>query len=69
MIIPDCIDEAVFCLIHAVDDGRVQSTYTESGGQKVDLNTEGLGELAGWYMGAESWRDKFSRERVNDYLS
>jgi hypothetical protein len=32
----------------------------------VELTEDGLGELAGWYMGSGGWRAMFSRERFVD---
>jgi hypothetical protein len=69
VIIPDCIDEVIFCLLNAIDDGALKLTFQAPNGQNVNLPVEGLGELAGWYMGAENWREQFSEERINDYLS
>jgi hypothetical protein len=68
-IIPDCIDESIFCLLNAIDEGGLRLTFTEPDDQKVDLSVDGLGELAGWYMGGESWRERFSQERINNYLA
>ena len=68
-IISDCVDETIFCLLNAIDENRLKFKFTTSSGNNVDLTTEGLGELAGWYMGVESWREEFSDERINDYLS
>jgi len=69
VIVPDCIDEAIFCLLNAIDEGSLKLMFTGPDDQKVDLSVDGLGELAGWYMGGESWRERFSQERINDYLS
>src|SRR5271166_179770 len=63
-IIPDCIDEAIFCLLNAIDESGLKLAFTTYDGQKLDLPVDGLGELAGWYMGGESWRERFSQERV-----
>jgi len=69
MLIADCVDEALFCLLNAIDEGGLRLTYVSPDGQSVDLCEGGRGELAGWYMGAENWRDKFSDQRLNDYLT
>jgi len=69
VIIPDCVDEAIFCLLHAIDERHLKLTFTAPNGEKVDLADEGLSELAGWYVGGEdNWRYRFSKERINDYL-
>jgi hypothetical protein len=68
VIIPDCVDEVIFCLLNAIDDGGLKLTYLDKDGKSVDLLEDGLGELAGWYVGPESWRHEFSSQRINDYL-
>jgi len=67
LLVPECIDEAIFQLLHSIDDGRFQLTFTSRDGTRFDLAEEGLGELAGWYVG--EWRAKYSRERFVDYLA
>ncbi len=70
LIIPDCVDELIFYLLVAIDDGDIRLTFTCPDGHSVDLTDAGLGELAGWYVGGEDgWREQFSRERVNNYLT
>ena len=64
-IIPDVVDEVVFSLLQAIDQGSLRMKFV-SGGAEVDLTAEGLGELAGWYMGHGGWRAMFSRERFED---
>jgi hypothetical protein len=50
-VIPDCIDSALFYLLFAIDYGVLRLSFLTSEGTVVDLTTDGLGELAGWYMG------------------
>jgi hypothetical protein len=69
VVIPDCIDEAIFCLLNSIDEGGLRLTFTAPNGQSINLSIDGLGELAGWYMGTESWRERFSDEKINDYLN
>jgi hypothetical protein len=61
--IPDTVDEALFFLLYAIDDGLLRLTYTTDDGETVDLSEAGLGELAGWYVGPDSWLDRYSSER------
>jgi hypothetical protein len=66
-IIPDCVDNTLFYLFQAIDSGILQISYKASNGNVVDLNNEGLGELAGWYIGInDGWRMKYSKQRVID---
>ena len=68
VIIPDCIDEAIFCLLYAIDNEELALLFTAPDGQVVDLNKDGHGEMGGWYMGGdEGWRERFSREKIVDY--
>jgi hypothetical protein len=69
VLIPDIVDSAMFHLLHAIDDGLLKLSFTASNGKTVDLSTEGLSELAGWYMGSDAWRAKYARERFVDDFS
>jgi len=65
VLVTECIDQAIFQLLYAIDDGRFHLTYTSSAGATFDLAEEGLGELAGW---SSEWRATYSRQRFIDYL-
>jgi hypothetical protein len=65
-VIPDTVDEAVFGVLHAIDEGVLRIKFVSSSGKEVDLTKEGLGELAGWYVGSGGWRAMFSQERFVD---
>ena len=69
MVIPDTVDETVFHLLRAIDQGLLKLSFTAANGKKVDLPTDGLGELAGWYMGSGGWRSLHSKERFVDDFS
>jgi hypothetical protein len=66
VVIADAVDEAVFSVLRAIDQGLLRLKYVSSSGRDVDLNEDGLGELAGWYMGSGCWRAMFSAERFVD---
>lgn len=68
-VIPDCVDETVFYLLQAIDQGNLPLTFRASNGEQIDLHTEGLSELSGWYMGAGGWRAIYSKERFVDDFS
>ena len=70
-MIPDCIDEALFYLLYAVDEGLLQLSFKSSSGKMVDLVEAGESEMAGWYAGGgpDGWRAIFSKERINDDLA
>lgn len=64
-IIPDCIDEALFYLLRAIDEGLLPMRYVASSGRVVDLTVEGESEMAGWLAG-KTWTRDYSNERFND---
>jgi hypothetical protein len=66
VFVPDTVDNAVFHLLDAIDNGLLNLSFTAANGKTVDLPTAGLGELAGWYMGTGGWRALYSRERFVD---
>jgi hypothetical protein len=66
VMIPDAVDETVFCLLQAIDQGLLRMKFVTSEGKEIDLTAEGLGELSGWYMGSGGWRAMFSQERFVD---
>ncbi len=66
VLIPDIVDDTLFYLLRAIDDGLLKLSFTASSGKTVDLSTEGLSELAGWYMGSGAWREKYAKERFVD---
>jgi hypothetical protein len=66
-MIPDCIDDALFYLLYAIDSGVLRLSFTASNGNVVDLTTDGLGELAGWLaMGKGGWKSHYSQQRFVD---
>ena len=65
-VIPDAVDETVFGLLSAIDQGALRVKFMSSDGHEIDLGKEGLGELAGWYTGSGGWRATYSEERHFD---
>jgi hypothetical protein len=64
-IIPDIVDETLFQFLHSIDEGLLKISFSASNGKIVDLNTDGLSELAGWYAGTD-WRAAYAKERFVD---
>jgi hypothetical protein len=62
VIIPDIVDESMFYLFEAIDQGLLQISFKASDGKTINLTNEGLGELSGWYAG-RYWLEKYSTER------
>ena len=69
VLIADIVDDAKSSVLSAVDDGLLKSSFSASSGKVVDLNSEGLGELAGWYTGSDGWRAMYTKERFVDYVA
>ncbi len=66
VLIPDCVDEAIYAFLRAIDQGLLPLSYVSENGETVDLVKEGRGELAAKYMAADGWRAKYSKERINE---
>jgi len=66
MIISDCVDDTIFYLFQAIDQGILNLSFNAPNGKGVNLSMDGLGELSGWYMG--EWRSKYSSERYSNDL-
>lgn len=66
MVVLDSIDDAVFYLLNSIDQGLLQLLFKASSGVTVDLLVDGGGEMGGWYMGADSWRSKYSKHECFD---
>ena len=69
VLIPDIVDDTIFYLLRAIDEGTLRIAYTASNGTVVDLTSHGLGELAGWFAGSDGWRAMYSKERFVDDFS
>jgi len=66
VIIPDVVDNTVFELLRAIDEGFFKISFTASNGKQADLWKDG--ELAGMYAGGD-WPMKYSKERFIDDFS
>ena len=69
VLVPDIVDSTLFHLLHAIDDGLLDLSFTASNGKTVSLSADGFSELAGWYMGSDAWRAKYAEERFVDDFS
>jgi len=65
-IIADCVDDTIFYLLLAIDEGLINLSFKSSSGKNVALSEEIVGELGGWYMG--EWRTAYTSERVSNDL-
>jgi len=60
-VAPDIVDQTLFTLMDALDNGHLHLLYVTEDGEKVDLCEDGFGELAGRYL---EWRQS-GPERFN----
>lgn len=66
-LIPDIVDQVLFELLAAVDNGSLPLAWLDADGSTHDLARLGASEMAGWFMlGAGGWRDSMSSRRFND---
>jgi hypothetical protein len=69
-LIPEIVDQVLFELLNAADNGELTLGWRGEDGVFVPLDELGLGEMAGCLMGSEeSWRARFSAERFHDPLA
>lgn len=66
MLIPDIVDSTLAQFCRAIDQECLRLSYTASSGKTTSLPADGLGELAGWYLGSDGWRSMYSSERFID---
>jgi hypothetical protein len=66
VIVPDVVDDTLFRLLDALDNGLLKLKFVTKEGQEVDLESAGMGELAGWYTGSQGWREMFSEQPFFD---
>jgi len=66
MIISDTVDDTIFYLLLAVDEGLLNISFTSSDGKKVNVEGDIIGELGGWYG---EWRTKYSTQRWFDDIT
>lgn len=67
-IIPDVVDETLFCLLSAIDQEVLRLSFVSQKGESEDLIKSGMGELAGWYLTDEGWAARYSQERLTPDL-
>jgi hypothetical protein len=67
LVIPDYVDAPIFETLYEIDaQQNIHLLFTNANGETVDLLVDGVGELAGWYVGVPSWRSYYSTERILD---
>jgi len=66
IVISDCVDDVIFQLLYAIDDGMLPLIFKAKDGTEVDLEKDGEGEMAGEYITTDGWRAKYSNQRFFD---
>jgi hypothetical protein len=68
-LLPDIIDQTLFHLLDAIDNGQLPLGWKHNDGSFRDLGDLGQGQMGGWLMmGTGGWLDRFSRQRFFDPL-
>ena len=64
-LIPDIVDQVLFRLLNALDQGDMPVAWQRADGSYVDLYDLGKSEMAGWLVArdAEGWRARHSLQR------
>jgi len=64
-LIPDLVDEVLFRLLLALDNGDMPLYWRREDGSHVELYDLGKSEMAGWLVGSDPdcWRPRYSKQR------
>jgi len=67
-LIPDVVDEVIFELLNAIDNGDLPMGWQGTEGAFVSLEELGQREMAGWYAlpSQGGWIENFSEQRYVD---
>jgi len=68
-LIPEIVDHVLYQLLRAIDYEELPVAWMREDGSWISLEELGLGEMAGWMMPPEGWRERFSGQRAPDPLS
>jgi hypothetical protein len=60
MLISDSVDDTIFYLLNAIDNGDIIMSFKANNKKEINLTEEGLGELGGGYIA--EWRSEYSKE-------
>jgi hypothetical protein len=62
-LIPDVVDQVLFQLLNAIDQGDLPLAWRLPDGACADLYDLGRSEMAGWFLGSDGWRAQHSAQR------
>jgi hypothetical protein len=66
MLAADAVDQTLFYLLDAIDNGILRMKFISESAEEIDLTKESRGEFAGWYMGPGGWIETFSAKQAFD---
>jgi hypothetical protein len=67
-LIPEIVDQTLFQLLDAIDNGALPLHWQGEDGSVEPLSEVGLNEMAGWVAGGD-WPHEYSKKRRHDYFS
>jgi hypothetical protein len=59
-LIGDIVDQTLFYLLNAIDNGDLPLAWQRPDGTCAELYDLGRSELAGWFIGSPGWRSQYS---------
>jgi len=65
-LIADIVDQTLFYLLNSLDNGDLPLALRRANGSCVDLYDLGRSEMAGWFLGPDGWRARYSTHRFFD---
>jgi hypothetical protein len=65
-VVPDIVDHVLFELLNAVDNDQLRLGWECADGTLVPLNDVGGGEMGGWLVGPDAWRERYSSQRIQE---
>lgn len=62
-VIPDIVDQVLFRLLHALDQGDIPLAWQHEDGSCTSLYDLGRSEMAGWFGASDpdGWRPRYSK--------
>ena len=68
-LIPDIVDSVVFEMLNACDNEELPIEWVETSGRRISMDElTHSGESAGWYIGDDGWRNRYSSEPSSSWV-
>lgn len=65
-VIPEIVDQVLFELLDRIDNRTIELALQGDGSRTAPLSELGKGEMAGWLVGSDGWRHRYSAQRFYD---